>query len=308
MTRALPETCLNCGKAISEEMDYCPNCGQKIRKAKLPLKTFISDFFEDYFTVDSSFFQSLKKLVFAPGALTREFNEGKRKKYIAPFRLYIFISFIFFFLLALNIKYTNDFQENSMIEFGDSEDEELSTNADTLKADEPIATVDTASVDNDGDMNLDVNFDEDPEASALEAFFEERARRAGENPELFMQSLFKASSITMFVMLPFFGLLLLLFHIKKHKYYVEHLVHSVHFHSFLFLIFLFALLANWIFDWNAFGLVYLVAFVYLILSLRASYGQSYLKSILKAFFLIPIYLMFIGISMVIVVFGAILLT
>jgi hypothetical protein len=309
MTKALPESCLNCGKPVSEEMEYCPNCGQKNRNTKLPLKTFISDFFEDYFTVDAKFFRSIGKLIFSPGSLTREFNSGKRKTYIAPFRLYIFISFVFFFILAIHNKYNGGYQNNSIIEFGDSEDEEndaISDSSDTAQLILPDDSVGT-EVDED-EKSLEVNLDEDPETSEFEAFLEERARRANENPDLFIQSFFKATSITMFVMLPFFGLLLYLFHFRRFKFYVEHLVHSVHYHSFLFVIFLFALLASWIFNWNGFSWIFLIALIYLILSLRSSYQQSYLKAILKALALLLIYVLFIGFAMVLVLIGAILLT
>ena len=79
MEKALPESCLNCGQVITPEDAYCPNCGQKNRSSKLRLSTFLSDFVEDYFTVDAKFFKSLKRLIFFPGSLTREFNSGKRK-------------------------------------------------------------------------------------------------------------------------------------------------------------------------------------------------------------------------------------
>jgi len=309
MAKALPESCLNCGHKVTEEMTYCPHCGQKNRKSKLPLRIFISDFFEDYFTVDARFFQSIGKLVFAPGALTKEFNRGKRKTYIAPFRLYIFISFLFFFSLAIHSKYTADFENNSIIEFGDT-DEEQSAQSDSTG----VASIKTVEEDSlrtqkqDESSVLDVNLDSDSETSELEEFFEERALRANDNPELFVQTLFKSASITMFIMLPFFGLLLYIFHFKFHRYYVEHLVHSVHFHSFLFFLFLFALLVDWIFGWSAYGWTIFIALIYLLLSLRATYQQSYLKCILKALFILPIYILFIGIALVIMVIGSVLLT
>jgi len=309
MTKTLPESCLNCGKSVSEEMVYCPHCGQKNRNTKLPLKTFISDFFEDYFTVDAKFFRSTGRLVFSPGSLTREFNSGKRKSYIAPFRLYIFISFVFFFILAIQNKYNGGYQNNSIIELGDSEDEEKDAISDSSDTAQLILPDDSVGSDVDDDEKLlEVNLDVDPETSELEAFLEERARRANDNPELFIQTVFKATSIAMFVMLPFFGLLLFLFHFRKHKYYVEHLVHSVHFHSFLFVIFLFALIVNMLTDWDGFGWIFLVALVYLVLSLRTSYNQSYFKSILKAFLLIPIYTIAIIAGVILVILGSVLLT
>jgi len=321
MTKALPESCLNCGKAISEEMVYCPNCGQRNRKSQLPLGTFLSDFFEDYFTVDAKFFRSIGKLVFVPGALTKEFNLGRRKTYIAPFRLYIFVSFLFFFVLAIDQKIEGNFEDNQLIKFGDGKEDldRAVLSVDSLLKDQSKdslitpAELDslkaaTTKFQSENPPDLEVNLGEDSVSSPIEDFLEERARRANDNPELFIQSIFKASSVAMFVMLPFFGFLLFLFHFRKRKYYVEHLVHSVHFHSFLFVIFFFALLANIFFEWDGFIWIFLVAFVYLVLSLRTAYSQSYFKAILKAFLLIPLYSIAMTAGVILVILGAVLVT
>jgi len=321
MTKALPESCLNCGKTISDEMVYCPNCGQRNRKSKLPLRTFLSDFFEDYFTVDAKFFKSIGKLIFTPGALTKEFNLGRRRNYIAPFRLYIFVSFLYFFVLGMDQKIEGNFEDNQLIQFENGKEniERAVSSMDSLLIDQSEDSLITAAqldslktamkkIESENTPDLEVNFGEDSVSSPFENFFEERARRANDNPELFIQTVFKASSVAMFVMLPFFGLLLFLFHFRKHKFYVEHLVHSVHFHSFLFVIFFFALIASMLADWDGFGWIFLVAFVYLVLSLRTAYNQSYVKAILKAFLLIPIYSIAMTVGTILVILGAVLLT
>jgi len=61
----------------------------------------------DYFTFDSKLFRSLFPLIGKPGHLTNEYNKGKRASYILPLRLYVFTTFLFFFIITVNNKIYN---------------------------------------------------------------------------------------------------------------------------------------------------------------------------------------------------------
>jgi hypothetical protein len=91
--------CLNCNTDIGD-LNYCPNCGQQNVNKQAPLKDFFHDLLGDFFTFDHKLFRSFLPLLFKPGFLTKEYNEGRRINYILPIRLYIFISLIFFFLIS----------------------------------------------------------------------------------------------------------------------------------------------------------------------------------------------------------------
>lgn len=67
------------------------------------MKFFLSEFLHDYFTVDSKVYRTLYFLIAKPGMLTIEFCEGERVRHIQPFRLFLFISFSYFFLLSITI-------------------------------------------------------------------------------------------------------------------------------------------------------------------------------------------------------------
>ena len=84
---------------MKPNFQYCPNCGQKRIESKESLKELGSNFLGDYFTYDSKLMSSLRPLIGKPGFLTRAYIEGKRRGYIAPLRLYIFISIVFFLVL-----------------------------------------------------------------------------------------------------------------------------------------------------------------------------------------------------------------
>ena len=93
--------CPNCQTPLVSGENYCPQCGQENSNKDVSLKILISDFIEDYFTFDSKFFNSLRPLIFKPGEMTRHFLDGKRKRYIQPIRLFLFLSFIYFGLAYL---------------------------------------------------------------------------------------------------------------------------------------------------------------------------------------------------------------
>lgn len=91
----------------------------------------------------------------------------------------------------------------------------------------------------------------------------------------------------MFVLLPLFALYVGWFYSKRTYYYVNHAIFSVHFHSFVFLFFLFLLLLDAVIpgDWTGIILAAispLPIFVYLVAALRGMYGQSVGMSLLKA--------------------------
>lgn len=92
------QTCLNCGHSVEEQ--YCPNCGQENTEAKQPFHYLFSNFFENFTSYESQFWKTIYDLLFSPGTLTKEYSQGKRKQYVPPVKLYIFISFLTFFMLS----------------------------------------------------------------------------------------------------------------------------------------------------------------------------------------------------------------
>ncbi len=92
------KTCPNCSENLTG--NFCANCGQKAKNLNVPFKELVSEVVGDIFTFDSRFFRTLMPLIAKPGFLTVEYNLGRRSRYVTPFRLYVFISFILFFMLS----------------------------------------------------------------------------------------------------------------------------------------------------------------------------------------------------------------
>jgi Protein of unknown function (DUF3667) len=88
--------CLNCGTIVQGH--YCQHCGQE---NVVPHETFwhmVTHFFYDITHFDSSFFHTLRYLLFKPGYLSKEYVNGRRVKYLHPIRMYVFTSAVFFLL------------------------------------------------------------------------------------------------------------------------------------------------------------------------------------------------------------------
>lgn len=110
----------------------------------------------------------------------------------------------------------------------------------------------------------------------------------------------------MFVLLPLFALFTGWFYSRKKYYYVQHAIFSIHFHSFIFLLFLVVLLLARLIDNDAWaiglaGIAWLLVFVYLIAALKGMYGQSFWWSLLKGVAISVLYLAAIIVTMGVVV-------
>lgn len=93
--------CLNCSTPLQEGWEYCPNCGQKNQELKLPLGHVLEELAEGIWHFDSKLWATLKAIVTRPGKITVDFLDGRRVRYVPPIRLYVFISFVFFFAASV---------------------------------------------------------------------------------------------------------------------------------------------------------------------------------------------------------------
>lgn len=93
------KTCLNCRHVVDQR--FCPNCGQENTDTRKTFHHLFVHFFEDLTHYENAFWKTIKNLLLRPASLTREYLSGKRLSYLAPVRLYIFISIVTFFLFAV---------------------------------------------------------------------------------------------------------------------------------------------------------------------------------------------------------------
>ena len=95
----LPDQCPNCGALL--DGPYCSQCGQKAENRIKPLWHMVNEVLDAIFELDLRVLYTLPKFLFLPGRLTNEYINGRRRRYIRPFRLYLFATFLLFTTLAL---------------------------------------------------------------------------------------------------------------------------------------------------------------------------------------------------------------
>ena len=93
--------CDNCG---AEKLGhYCAVCGQSDRNYRRNVFPIVGQVLSETFEFDSRLLKTVPKLLVRPGFLSTEFSRNRRAGYLSPFRLYLFTSIVFFFVLSLSI-------------------------------------------------------------------------------------------------------------------------------------------------------------------------------------------------------------
>jgi len=302
------DQCENCGALLQDP--YCSQCGQKAADRVVPLWHMLNEALEAVIELDMRVLWTLPKFLFLPGRLTKEYINGRRKRYIRPFRLYLFTTFVLFTVLA--------FTAGQGLQF--PFDPQMSpTQADTLQANPTAGQTDTVAAasssswipgtpeqrqkwarqiqTNPDAINVQVG-DAETEAQ-LERVLRRKVPETLQNPRDFLESLIDQGPYVMFFMLPLFAFLLKLLYIRRGRLYVEHLIFSLHVHAFSFFAFTLGILlgeadAAWL--RTAAGWVELAPLLYLVVAMAHVYEQGFIKSAIKASFLLFIYTILLAIG------------
>ncbi len=120
--------CRNCGAPLLGE--FCHVCGQPQRSPVRHFATLVEDMVDNLLNLDNRTWRTLVPLYLKPGHLTVEYLKGRRVRYVAPLRLYLFLSVIAFIAVA------------AAAEFDDRRGE-----IHTQVAGAPLATLDTGRLD-----------------------------------------------------------------------------------------------------------------------------------------------------------------
>ncbi|SNR58366.1 DUF3667 domain-containing protein [Flavobacterium sp. ov086] len=250
------KTCLNCRHVV--EQKFCPNCGQENTDSRKTFHHLFIHFFEDLTHYENAFWKTIKNLLFKPSTLTKEYLSGKRLSYLAPVRLYIFISFITFLLIAL---FPNKVSENL-----NKSQEEISSNFEKPSKDKTKNHSDKNYVQEKTMKQIDKKYfqiksmkeidsiqkygKESEKLSDFGYWIYEKAVHVTEHNtkkeiiEKFIESFLHNIPKILFIIMPFFAFFLWIFHNKKKWYYFDHGIFTLHYFSFLLLIFLILFIIN----------------------------------------------------------------
>lgn len=279
-------SCPNCGR--ERPGPFCAHCGQNDRNYARSLPLMLGEFVRETFELDSRFLRTVKTMFLRPGELSAEFSRNRRASYSSPVRFYLFVSLAFFFVLSV----TTDFRPPSE-QWPEAEIElqQVSEGADVERLKSVLGEEDRRKIDDilahPGRPYLKIVVYEAAKAVARagDDFALDRVDRfvAGQVIDVMHQPLVAVDRLTdnlpiaMFVTLPAYAGLLALFYLRKRRYYVEHLVFSVHLHTVAFAVFTVRMLVP------EGGILTLAMLVYYYLALKRYYGDGALLTGLKWF-------------------------
>ena len=247
--------CLNCGASLTGP--FCGQCGQKAVPPTPHLHELLHDALEEFLHFDGKTAQTLGTLVTRPGQLTVDMVAGRRARYIAPLRLYLTVSLIYFLIAAA----TPSGLKISM------------TTHDGVKT----TFVDARAL---SDADRQALLDTEAKSSPI---FRPLVHRVREDPAGLQRDVFAAWPKGLFVLLPVFALIVALFH--RGRYFVEHMYFALHVHAFAFLIMAVnAAIALTHLVWLSIpaGLAVLVWIaIYAHLAFRRVYGDSHAVTVIK---------------------------
>ena len=254
--------CLNCGTELRGQ--YCGGCGQRARGRLISLWELLQDAFGDLFEIDSRLWRTLIPLLIRPGKLTLDYLEGRRARYMPPFRMYLVLSLVFFLVAFFDPRETFGifYDPQTLEEASDEERREAAEIAEEVRRDlaedgiiigAPQDPEETGDDPGDG-LKIRINGEDGAEAECqvddfsisgpewlkrrltperlvhvCEQIKKDRGRQ-------FLQNLYDNVPIALIVLLPIMAFVLKALYPLSRRYYVEHLLFFVHFHAFMFLI------------------------------------------------------------------------
>ena len=257
------KTCLNCRYVV--ENRFCTNCGQENTETRKTFHHLFIHFFEDLTHYENAFWKTIRHLLFKPATLTKEYLSGKRLSYLAPVRLYIFISFVTFFLITLFPPDSSDFindDSKNVIEKTDiikeqKLNEKITSEPLSEKNPDSIQRASNHSNVKEERANNLFNFGiksvkeldsiqkfgkQGDKFNSFEYWFLKKGLTVIENNtneqiiEKGKVSFIHNFPKVLLMYMPLFAFFLWLFHSKKRWYYFDHGIFTLHYYSFLLLI------------------------------------------------------------------------
>lgn len=260
----MPE-CLNCGAHLRGQ--YCGQCGQRGSSRLISLWELVRDAFGDLFELDSRVWQTLVPLMVRPGLLTHDYLQGRRARYMPPFRMYLVLSLLFFLVAFFNPRETfSIFYDPQNLEEAEAERQrQAEKEAEEVREDlaaqgiivggaqVPEEALEEIGEELDDGFNIRINHDGSAETECEVDEFSidgpawlkrrltpERIVHVCEqikkdNGRQFLTNVIDNIPVALIVLLPLMAFVLKALYPLSRRYYVEHLLFFVHFHAFFFM-------------------------------------------------------------------------
>lgn len=283
--------CPNCGTELQGM--YCVDCGQSAKDMKKPFLTLVTGALGDVFAFDSRLLRTVPALLFRPGHVTRSYLDGKRMRYVPPFRMFLIASVVFF-LVIFGITENQSFLDGEDLSVGNNGTAFLTT---VMVDGEPVQDIEGFDKVFDDDGNFDREgaeafvetlkardvFDNEEDASDLLDRLESVSGKTLSRTELF-NAIQKWAPRASFLMLPFFVLTFTLMHFWIRRVYIyDHVIVALHLQTFFYMAATLAIALSYVtpmFAWLLFGLSIPV---YPFLLMQRSYDTHWFFNIFRTF-------------------------
>jgi Protein of unknown function (DUF3667) len=341
--------CENCGAQLQGH--WCGQCGQAAVDYRRSFRHVVADVLESFLNWDSKFVTTIALLVLKPWRLTNEFLAGKRVRYVNPLRLYLLASILFFFAVNYGAKDLRlqpgklSPKDRAELE-ADLKKEDLPPAArEKLEAllrespspissrqstsPSPTTNVPSPSPAPETDKQRQeygkigerpfVVFDQAKSTTPFERWIEARAKEKmgehGTKMGLFIATLFSNLPYMMLCCIPLFAFVLKILYIRRHIFYIDHLIYALHIHTFFYIGTMLIVLATIGLNRTAPGpiagwiiaLLWIAFVVQIFLSIRRVYRQSWFISVFKFFFGGFVYLIVLVVALAVTFFATIAL-
>jgi hypothetical protein len=325
--------CENCGAQLQGH--WCAKCGQPAIDYRRSFRHVIADLLNEFLNWDSKFFATIGLLVVRPWKLTNEFLAGHRVRYVHPLRLYLLASILFFFAVnygarGLRFEPGNlspkdraeleaDLKKEDLPPAAREKLEALLRESPASPAPSPQATAPSPSPAPKADKQKQefgkvgerpfVVFDQAKSTTPFESWIEARAKEKmgehGTKMGLFISTLFSNLPYMMLCCIPLFALVLKILYVRRHIFYIDHLIYALHIHTFAYTGIMLIVLATIglnrvipgpIAGWTI-ALLWIAFLVQIFLSIRRVYRQGWFISIFKFLFGGFVYLIVLGLAL-----------
>lgn len=249
--------CLNCAAPLDPGHNFCPGCGQDTGTSRVAVGDLLREAWAEFVQIDSRLMRTLAALLFRPGLLTREYLDGKRVRYLSPFKMYLVVAALFFAFASWvggvqAERAAHDASAALAPPASVHPKAGVAVDGGGRRAGRRRGAVHLAAVDG-GQMDFDglpdtVTAYETRQSSLAPAARDSGVQRFVAERAIHIRNLWRESRSglvaavigyfpgMMFILLPLYALLLKLLFLRSDWLYVEHLVFSLHAHTLFFLI------------------------------------------------------------------------
>ena len=315
-----PTRCENCGAELQGH--WCAHCGQPAIDYRRSFRHVIADLLDEFLNWDSKFFATIALLIFKPWRLTNEFLAGKRVRYANPLRLYLLASILFFFAVNFGAKGIHfdasklgskdraeleaDLKNTDLPPEAREKLQALLQESSPSPTPSPVTSASSPPPSAETEQQKKqygkigerpfVAFDDAKSTTPFERWIEARAKEKmgehGTKMGLFISTLFSNLPYMMLCCIPLFALVLKVLYLRRHIFYIDHLIYALHIHTFFYTAVMLIVLATIGLNRFASGpiagsmiaLLWIGFVTQIFLSIRFVYRQGWFISIFKFLF------------------------